>query len=76
MLNISHLAKADCNEVRTNSVVTMKIWHAEAHGMRVSFQTFDLIAEFWVSPIWNMREKGVALIDSGGHMVKCERSDR
>lgn len=56
-----------------NSVVTMHIWHAEANGVHISYQTLDLDEEFWVSPIWTMRERGVALVDSSGTMVKNER---
>lgn len=52
------------------------VWTGEAHGVTVTYETEDFEAEYWVSPILNMRQKGVALVDSAGQMVKCERRDR
>jgi hypothetical protein len=52
------------------------VWTGEAHGIAVAYLCYDLEAEFWVSPIWNMRQKGVALVDKTGAMVKNERRDR
>jgi hypothetical protein len=76
MLDVSQLAEAEWSEVRSNGVEYMRIWYAEAHGVELTHHERDLEAQYWVSPIWNMREKGVALIDSSGQMVKCERRDR
>lgn len=59
-----------------NGTTTIKVWYAEAHDLKISYQTLDLDAEYWVSPIFNMREKGVSLIDSSGQMVKNRRIDR
>jgi hypothetical protein len=75
-LDIASLPEAEVREVRMDGQVTMHVWHAEAHGVHVSYQTADLTEKFWVSPIRTMREKGVALIDSSGQMVKHERKDR
>lgn len=75
-LTVSDLELAEWNEVRVRGRLIRKVWHGEAHGVTVSYQTLDLEAEFWVSPIWNMRQKGVALVDSSGRMVKNERRDR
>lgn len=75
-LDVTELELADSNEIRMNGIITMRIWHGEAHGVHVSYRTLDLEAEFWVSPIWNMRQKGVALVDLSGQMVKHERRDR
>jgi hypothetical protein len=78
MLDVSTLKKAypsygiDVNHPDTSFVV----WSGEAHGVKVAYLTYDLDAEFWVSPIWTMREKGVALVDKNGNMVKNERRDR
>lgn len=52
------------------------VFYAEAHGVRVSYRVEDPDLDLWISPIWTMREKGVALVDSSGQMVKCERRDR
>lgn len=46
------------------------VWHAEAHGAKVSLRTVDLEASYWVSPIKTMRTRGVALVDSSGAMVR------
>lgn len=76
MIDVNTLAKAEHNEIRANGAVKVHVWYAEANGVSLIYHTEDLIAEFWVSPIWTMREKGVALVDSSGTMVKNERSDR
>ena len=55
---------------------TMRTFYAEAHGVMIDYRTTDLDLRLWVSSIWNMRQKGVALVDSTGAMVKCERRDR
>jgi hypothetical protein len=73
LLDVSQLAKAEHTEVRMNGQVSMNIWHAEANDCHVSYQTLDLEAEYWVSPILTMREQGVALIDNSGQMVKNSR---
>jgi hypothetical protein len=52
------------------------VWAGEAHGVAIIHVSYDLDAEFWVSPIWTMSQKGVALVDKAGHMVKNERRDR
>jgi hypothetical protein len=52
------------------------VWKGEAHGVTVVHYTTDDTAVYWVSPIWTMREKGVALVDLTGQMVKQERKDR
>ena len=52
------------------------VWTGEAHGVKVVHHTTDDTAFYWVSPIWTMRQKGVALVDLTGQMVKQERRDR
>lgn len=76
MLDVNRLNKASVVRVRRNGEVIQHVWHARSHGVEVIYKTADIEARYWVSPIWNMREKGVALIDSSGQMVKCERRDR
>lgn len=61
-------------EVRGDS--GYNLWTAEANGCKVSLVTSDLEALFYVSPIWNMRQQGVSLVDSSGQMVANERRDR
>jgi hypothetical protein len=76
MIDVSTLERAEMNEIRAMGVTVKHVWHGEAHGVKVSLTTEDLWAEYWVSPIWTMREKGVALVDKNGNMVKNERRDR
>jgi hypothetical protein len=77
-LDVSQLSLAhrqDCEPDDFCSYAYVR-WSGEAHGVIVFHYTEDLTAKFWVSPIWNMRQKGVALVDSSGRMVKNERKDR
>lgn len=74
-MDVSTLDRAESTEVRVNGEVVRKIWHAKAHGVYLSYRTEDLTAEYWVASILTMRQKGVALVDSSGQMVKNERSD-
>lgn len=76
MLDVSTLTEAESSEVRVNGCVVTRVWYGEAHGVEITYRTQDLDATFWVSPIWTMREKGVALVNSHGIMVKNERRDR
>lgn len=75
-IDVNTLKLAEHNQVRMNGSVTMHIWQAEAYGVRISYQTLDLDAKFWVSPILTMRQEGVALVDCTGQMVKNERRSR
>lgn len=77
MIDVKTLKRAVCKLGYTSTMGNQpNVWFGEAHGVEVQFETFDYDAEFWVSPIWTMREKGVALVDSHGTMVKNERRDR
>ena len=71
-LDVNTLAKAH----REYSTEHGTKWVGLAHGVQVSYVSLDPTAEFWVSPIWTMREKGVALVDSSGQMVANNRRDR
>lgn len=75
-LDVNELDEADVTYVQMNDNVGMNVWSAEAWGVAISYQELDLTAKYWVSPIWNMRQRGVALVDASGQMVKCERRDR
>jgi hypothetical protein len=75
-LDVSLLDKATSTEVRVNGELMARIWYGEANGTRVKWMTKDIDSEFWVSPILNMRQKGVALVDHSGQMVTNERRDR
>lgn len=75
-LDVSTLDQGYVSYSITDDGVTYAIWTAEAHGVRIGYETFDVDALFYVSPIWNMRQKGVSLVDQHGVMVKNERRDR
>jgi len=75
-LKTEGLAKASYSVINSGPAPVYTVWTAEAHGIAVCYISYDPEAEYWVSPIWNMRQKGVALVDSGGNMVKHERKDR
>jgi hypothetical protein len=51
-------------------------WSGQSHGVTVEYETTNVEATFYVSPIWNMREKGVALVDETGQMVVNRRENR
>lgn len=76
MLDVTTLDMANERSRRTVEGVTTITWTAEAHGVRLEYVSYDPDAEYWVSPIWTMREKGVALVDKSGAMVKNVRRDR
>lgn len=52
------------------------VWRGEAHGEVAFFTTNDPDLKLYVSPIFTMREKGVALVDENGFMRVNRRSDR
>lgn len=72
-LDVSTLDKARRTEVRVNGEVVEHVWYGAANGVPIVMVTSDLDAEFWVSPILNMREQGVSLVDSSGQMVINQR---
>jgi hypothetical protein len=76
MLDVSTLAKATPRHEYPDYGPDFVVWTGEAHGCVAQFLTYDTEAEFFVSPIWNMRQKGVALVDEHGTMVANERTDR
>lgn len=52
------------------------LWRGEAHGEVANFVTNDPDLKLYVSPIFTMREKGVALVDENGYMRVNRRRDR
>lgn len=76
MIDVSTLSKASSRFMYPEYSAGYVVWTGEAHGCVATFTTYDTEAEFFVSPIWNMRQKGVALVDEHGTMVANERSDR
>jgi hypothetical protein len=75
-LDVNTLEKAWARTVELDQGVVSITWTAEAHGVTIEYVSYDLEAVFYVSPIWNMRQKGVSLVDEQGVMVKNERRDR
>lgn len=52
------------------------VFEATCHGVTIRYSTIDPQLDLWASPIWTMREKGVALVDAHGNMVANKRRDR
>lgn len=51
-------------------------WSGVAHGVRAEFSSVDGSLQLFVSPIYTMREQGVALVDQSGTMRVNVRRDR
>jgi hypothetical protein len=62
--------------VRFNPETEEYTWSGEAHGVRAYFTSADETLEIFISPIFTMREKGVALVDQTGTMRVNRRRDR
>lgn len=56
--------------------IIRRTWSATAHGVTVYHTTEDLDLTLYASPIYNMREVGIALVDETGTMRVNKRRDR
>lgn len=52
------------------------VWSATAYGVVVTLTTTDPDLTLYASPIYNMREVGIALVDETGTMRVNKRRDR
>jgi hypothetical protein len=72
MIDLATLDKAE----RRISPHSAFVFRGSAHGLSIEYRTEDPDVELWVSPIFTMREKGVALVNNEGTMVANVRRDR
>jgi hypothetical protein len=71
-----NLPQAECTNYGNGQGNVVIKWSATAYGVTVTFTTTDPDLTLYASPIYNMRQVGIALVDETGTMRVNNRRDR